>query len=429
MEAVVVLLIAVLIRSWTYSNFLMEEESMGRERIFVQFLKGGQIALPLRPLTTIGMLKAAVEAQEPSARRSQQQLIFRGRELNDSYTMSDYNIADGSLIHCELRDSGHKRESSKQQSKQKAAKQKENKNKDVKIIHASGDPGAPDQAKKAPDQAKNDKQTAENQKAEKPKEDQHKQVKTEHTPPQTPPQPALPEQAYQDFVPASPSRPQAGDQIDNKPVRREQDFVDPGVPRKYKKDFIPTTPSRPQAARPKAVINNEVKIDPASGGSGAPPKPRKDWIPTTPSRPPPAKQKQSQASPTAGSAGSSSTGRGKGGAAGRGDGARKEEDGKTAQAYYIKQATDASEVWAFFPIARSVKSKDVKISFTTASLTVRIGGVAVAEGTLWKPVQAEESFWEIGSDLGKRSVRVTLKKLSAADSFEQLLQPAAPQTP
>eukprot|EP00930_Biecheleria_cincta_P039923 TRINITY_DN27397_c0_g1_i1.p1 TRINITY_DN27397_c0_g1~~TRINITY_DN27397_c0_g1_i1.p1 ORF type:complete len:962 (+),score=178.67 TRINITY_DN27397_c0_g1_i1:17-2902(+) len=415
MEAFVVLLIAVLIRRWTYSNFLMEEESTGRERIFVQFLKGGQIQLQLRPLTTIGMLKAAVEAQEPTALRSQQQLIFRGHELNDSSTVSDYNIGDGSLIHCELRDSGQKRENARQP-KQKAAKQKESEKKDVQIIHASGDPGAADQAK-------NDEQ-----KAAKQNENQNKQVKTEQTPPQ---HDLPPQQTYQDVVPTSPSRPKAGDQIDNTPVRREQALVDPNkvvdpnsAPRKYKKDFIPTTPSRPQAARPKDVINNQVKKDQASGGSGAPPKPRKDFIPTTPSRPPPAKQKQIQAAPPAGNAGSS-TGRGKGGVA-RGDGARKEEDVKAAQAYYIKPATDASEVWVFFPIARAVKSKDVKISFTTASLNVRIGGVAVADGTLWKPVQAEESFWEIGSDQGKRSVRVTLKKLRAADTFDQLLQPAAP---
>jgi len=93
--------------------------------------------------------------------------------------------------------------------------------------------------------------------------------------------------------------------------------------------------------------------------------------------------------------------------------------------YYVKNGvTGARDLGVYIPIARSVKSRDVSVKITSTHLQVTIKGkVTVVDGKLSHTIVASDSFWEIGSDHGRRCIRVTLTKQSSEDKFDKLLVP------
>ena len=77
-----------------------------RLKIFVKFKTEGDsietIALEVEPSTEIETLKSKIQDVR-GFRPHKQRLIFKGRQLEDGRTLSDYNIQNESLLHLVLR--------------------------------------------------------------------------------------------------------------------------------------------------------------------------------------------------------------------------------------------------------------------------------------------------------------------------------------
>ena len=99
-------LLFALENSRTLSDYNIQKESTihlkGGMQIFVKTLTGKTVTLEVDPADSIEMVKQKIQNKE-GIPLDQQHLVFAGKQLEDNYTLSDYNVRHKSTLHLAFR--------------------------------------------------------------------------------------------------------------------------------------------------------------------------------------------------------------------------------------------------------------------------------------------------------------------------------------
>ena len=88
-------------------------------QIFVKVVcKGKTITLSVEDSDTIGTIKAIIQGKE-GIPRSKQRLIFEGQQLDDGWTLKEYNIKQESTVE-QVHQQTHKQNKNKNKTKRQA---------------------------------------------------------------------------------------------------------------------------------------------------------------------------------------------------------------------------------------------------------------------------------------------------------------------
>ena len=85
-----------------YINVILNNNKIGTFQIFVKTLSGKTISLNVKSFYTIQYIKLLINNME-NIPINDQRLIFIGRQLENNYTLEDYNIQRESTLHLVLR--------------------------------------------------------------------------------------------------------------------------------------------------------------------------------------------------------------------------------------------------------------------------------------------------------------------------------------
>ena len=94
----------------------------------------------------------------------------------------------------------------------------------------------------------------------------------------------------------------------------------------------------------------------------------------------------------------------------------------TAEDLYSWTQT-SEQITIFMPICTAIKPRDILYELTPTTLTLGVKGEQpVIDGLMYNAVRTDESWWEIDTVDGKRSVKLMIQKETQREQWKVLLK-------